>query len=282
VLVRADTDTINVTVDPGSIEQVLLNLAFNARDAMPAGGTLEITLAAVRLAAGDPRLAAELAPGQYVELRVADTGVGMMREVRERCFEPFFSTKSGRADTGAGLGLAMCYGVVRQSGGVITVESEPGRGTVFSLVLPGPVSDVDAAASIIEPRPLRARDGGRRPCVVLVEDNELVRDVNGQVLRAAGYRVEEFADGRGAIDAVRAGLTFDLLLADVVLPDVRGTEVAARIREIRRDVPVLLVSGYAEEHATEGLPQGVQFLQKPFTPAQLTARLESILTGAVR
>jgi CheY-like chemotaxis protein len=252
---------------------------------MPAGGTLEITLAAVRLAAGDPRLAAELAPGQYVELRVADTGVGMMREVRERCFEPFFSTKSGRADTGAGLGLAMCYGVVRQSGGVITVESEPGRGTVFSLVLPGPVSDVDAAASrapIIEPRPLRARDGGRRPCVVLVEDNELVRDVNGQVLRAAGYRVEEFADGRGAIDAVRAGLTFDLLLADVVLPDVRGTEVAARIREIRRDVPVLLVSGYAEEHATEGLPQGVQFLQKPFTPAQLTARLESMLTGAVR
>ncbi|MDX2017261.1 MAG: PAS domain S-box protein [Planctomycetota bacterium] len=285
VRVRAGAYALYVTVDPGSIEQVLLNLSFNARDAMPSGGVLEISVAEVRLEAGDARLAAELAPGSYVELRVADTGMGMTREVRDRCFEPFFSTKSGRSDSGAGLGLAMCYGVVRQSGGVITVESEPGRGTTFSIVLPGPVEtepDVAASAPVIEARPLRSRDGGRRPCVMLVEDNELVRDVNGQVLRAAGYRVEEFPDGRSAIDAVRAGLVFDLLLADVVLPDIRGTEVAARIREIRRDVPVLLVSGYAEEHATAGLPQGVQFLQKPFTPAQLTARLESILAGTVR
>jgi nitrogen-specific signal transduction histidine kinase len=267
-----------VRIDPGQLEQVLLNLAVNARDAMPRGGKLAIHTANV--APDDARAApgAQLRPGAYVLLSVADTGVGMDSEVRARLFEPFFTTK--RQGRGTGLGLSVVYGIVEQSGGSIQVDSRPGQGTTFRIYLPRvetPLQEPTAAT----PAPA-AQEGSET--VLLVEDEEGVRELVAQALRAHGYTVLEASNGQEALE-LAAGYsgTIHLLLSDIVMPHMNGPELVQRLRPVRHGIKALLISGYAPETVLHPglLGEGVMLLEKPFSPSRLLARVREILEQTV-
>jgi PAS domain S-box-containing protein len=263
----------SVRVDPGQIEQVLLNLVVNARDAMPKGGKLTIETANVEL---DETYAAEhptVVAGAHVMLAVSDTGHGMDRATQERIFEPFFTTKEvGR---GTGLGLSTVFGVVRQSGGHIWVYSEPGKGAVFKVYFPR--VEAEASASIHRTRPA-PRSGTET--VLVLEDEEHVRRVVLAMLARTGYRVLEAATAAQAIEiAENKQQSIDLLLTDVVMPTMSGPEVVERIRKIRPKLKAICMSGYTDETVFRHgiLESGVAFLQKPITPDSLRQKIRSVL-----
>jgi hypothetical protein len=267
-----------VKADRGQLEQVLVNLAVNARDAMPGGGALTIDTGNVDVdetyAAGRPGLQ----PGPYVRLRVSDTGVGMDRATLDRVFEPFFSTKpKGR---GTGLGLATVYGIITGAGGTIDVYSEPNLGTAISVLLPACTEPVSAGAAgvVVEDSPASPEGHGEQ--VLLVEDEPSLRELTSRILTRHGYRVEAAATGSGAVDWARApGHPVDLLLTDVVMPEMMGNEVAAAIRAIVPGVPALYMSGYAQPILdSHGVPAlSIDILEKPFTEASLLARVRQAI-----
>jgi CheY-like chemotaxis protein len=255
-----------VRADPGPLEQVLMNLAVNARDAMPGGGRLTIETANAALD--------EASSGRYAMLAVSDTGMGMSPETKARIFEPFFTTKP--RGKGTGLGLSTVYGIVRQSGGHIAVESEAGRGTTVRVYLPR----VDGVATQVAPRlsPAASLDGDET--VLVVEDQADVRRATRRALETRGYAVLAAADG---VEALRIAEqhhgAIHLLVADLVMPGMRGREVGLLLAPSRPEMKVLYLSGYADEsvvHQGE-LEPGLAFLQKPFTSDALARRVREVL-----
>jgi len=272
-------DLGSVKADPGQIEQVLINLAVNARDAMPSGGRLNFALANVHLddSHSEPL---GLTPGRYVRLEVSDTGCGMPPDVVSRIFEPFFTTKEeGR---GTGLGLATVYGIVQQSGGSIRVESRPGHGTTFQIDLP--CCEGEKAAARRAPAPIRSNSGSET--VLLVEDDDRVRTLVATMLRRCGYAVLDADGGERALEIARAHRgSIDLLLTDVVMPAMNGRVLAERLQALSPGTRVLLMSGYSDDAILRAGVQAsdVAFLQKPFSSAALAAKVREVLeTGASR
>ena len=271
---RLDRNLGYVQADLGQIEQVIMNLAVNARDAMPQGGKLTISTANLDLDGTYPGQSQRQKPGPYVQLAVSDSGVGMSREVLQRVFEPFFTTKE--KGKGTGLGLATVYGIVKQSGGYIWVYSEPGQGSTFKVYLPRVASPAETApATRIQPEPLRGSE-----TVLVVEDEEGLRQVARQFLTHCGYTTLLAADGDEALTIARGHKgAIDLLLTDVVLPHMSGPQIAELLRAETPGLKVLFMSGYADDAvANHGVIEpGAAFLQKPFTRAVLAAKLREVL-----
>ncbi len=267
----AETDG-SVRVDPGQLEQVLLNLVANARDAMPSGGTLRLKTRHVSLTSAAARGIPEARPGQYLALEVEDSGVGMSPEVQARIFEPFFTTKPPGA--GTGLGLAMCYGIVRQADGLILVESEPGRGTRFSVLLPQEGSESADSAPAVLPAAVPGREN-----VLLVEDDPTVRSVTSRILRELGYTVLEAGSAAEARSVAAAEARIDVLLTDVVMPGGSGRELADAMTQTHPGLPVVFMSGYtADVILRQGVVHDkVTFLSKPFTADALADTLRKAL-----
>jgi len=269
------------------MEQMILNLCVNARDAMPDGGRLTIRTANVELDETAARRWSDAKPGPYVMLEVSDTGGGMDRETRSRLFEPFFTTKE--QGKGTGLGLSTVYGTVKQSGGHISVESEPGRGSTFCVYLP-------RVAVPAEPRrPLEvAAEGppapsaemhlapGHGETILLVEDAQRVRAVVREILEMSGYVVLEARHGAEALEVSNqhAG-PIHLMVTDVVMPQMSGRELAQRLATLRPDLKVLYMSGYTDDAIVRHgvLASGIAFLSKPFTPDALALKVRELLDG---
>ena len=272
LIVRPGADLPPVTCDPGQIEQLLLNLAVNARDAMPHGGNLVIDTAGHRLTRGD----GDLDPGDYVRLRVSDSGRGMAADVAERAFEPFFTTKS--SGEGTGLGLATVYGIVTQAGGTVRLSSEPGLGTTVTVLIPAG----DTAPAAPAPAPTTASVSGQGETLLVVEDEAALRDVAGRILSGAGYHVLAADGGRQALElaALHEG-EIDLLVSDVMMPGMLGKELAERLVDARPGTRVLYMSGYAQPVlASQGtLDPGVALLEKPFTAEDLLTAVRKRLDG---
>jgi signal transduction histidine kinase/CheY-like chemotaxis protein len=263
-----------VKADRGQIEQVMMNLAVNARDAMPQGGHLIIETENVDLDAEYVRRHVGARPGPHVMLAVSDSGVGIPREIQRHIFEPFFTTKE--PGKGTGLGLATVYGIVKQSGGYIECDSEPGRGTTFRIYL----SRVDVPAPAVERLGRPADAAGGTETILLVEDEESVRELARDILRAIGYTVIEARNGVEALLlSERHQGPLDLLLTDVVMPRMSGRELADRLTLLRPDLSVLYMSGYTDDAVIRHgvLGAGTAFLQKPFTPAILVGRVRETL-----
>jgi PAS domain S-box-containing protein len=264
-----------VKADPAQIEQVLMNLVVNARDAMPQGGRIVIETSNVDLDSAYADGHASVKPGRYVMLAVSDTGMGMDRETVAHIFEPFYTTKeSGR---GTGLGLSTVYGIVKQSGGYIWVYSELGKGSTFKVYLPRIEESVDENASL--PIQLDSQRGSET--ILLVEDEEAVRDLIQTVLNDQGYNVIPSRDTQHALQIAETfAHEIHMLLTDVVMPGMSGRELAARITARRRGIRVLFMSGYTDNVITSGgvLEKGITFLQKPFSPGQLTQKVRDVLT----
>ena len=264
-----------VSADPGQIEQLMVNLALNARDAMPGGGRLVIDTDALHLS-GDDHFG-DLPAGEYVRLRVGDSGTGMPPDVVERAFEPFFTTKA--SGEGTGLGLATVYGIVAQAGGSISIASEVGIGSTFTVLLP--VTDESSEGA---PPPETVTTGGHGETLLVVEDEEPLREVAGRILSGAGYQVLCADCGETALElAARHQGAIDLLLSDVVMPGMLGKDLAERLVEARPGTPVLYMSGYAQPVlASQGtLDPGVVLLEKPFTAADLLLAVRRRLDARV-
>jgi two-component system, cell cycle sensor histidine kinase and response regulator CckA len=258
-----------VRMDPGQLEQVLVNLAVNARDAMPGGGTLRVETDAVELSPAEAR-ARMLPAGAYARITVRDTGSGMDEPTLARAFEPFFTTKD--PDRGTGLGLATCHGIVTQAGGAIWLESELGRGTSAVILLP--CQEAPAAGGSAR-RPPRTPRGDAT--LLFVEDEEPVRSVVTQALGRLGYRVLPARDGAHALSIAESHAgAIDLLVTDLVMPHMDGREVARRVAAVRPGIRVVYASGYSDV-ALEGLEPGSGFLQKPYTPSELAAYVGEVL-----
>ena len=262
-----------VRADPGQIEQVLVNLVVNARDAMPQGGKITIETDAVELDETYASQHVSVVPGSYTMLAVSDTGSGMDEATRAKIFEPFFTTKA--PGQGTGLGLSTVYGIVKQSGGNIWVYSEVGRGTTFKIYLPRVTAAAEAA-----PEPVVATDPGGHETILLVEDSEGVHNLAVRVLRARGYTVLTAHSGAEAETVARTHQgPIHLLLTDVVLPQVGGPELAKRLAAQRPQLKVLFMSGYTDNSIVHHgvLAAGVSYLQKPFTPEGLARRVREVL-----
>jgi signal transduction histidine kinase/ActR/RegA family two-component response regulator len=262
-----------VRVDPGQVEQVVMNLVVNARDAMPQGGRLNVETGDALLDEGSVAEIADAKPGDYVMLSVSDTGVGMPPEIRARIFEPYFTTKE--VGKGTGLGLSTAYGIVRQSDGHIALSSEVGHGTTFRIYLPrAEAPQVKPDDSGVEKMP----EGTEH--ILLVEDDPSVRRLSKELLVRLGYSVTEAASGRAGL-ALGSDDTrhFDLALCDVILGDMSGPAVAEALMALRPSIRVLYMSGYTDEAIvkTGVLDEGKPFLQKPFTPMQLSKKIREVL-----
>jgi two-component system cell cycle sensor histidine kinase/response regulator CckA len=258
-----------VKADPGQIEQVLLNLTVNASDAMPHGGKLTVETQKLKVDAQFAGARPPLKPGQYVQLAVTDTGHGMDAATKSRIFEPFFTTKeSGK---GTGLGLATVYGVVRQSGGFIWVESSPGNGARFEIYLPRAVEKEEAVAD--ERVSGRSRHGSET--ILVVEDEDEVRALTSEFLGSAGYSVLTAKDGVEALEVTeRFGSSIQLLLTDIVMPKMRGTELAQKLKERFPKLRVVYMSGYLEQDTCSGETlANAMFLQKPFSRDMLIRQI---------
>jgi CheY-like chemotaxis protein len=264
-----------VRVDPGQMEQVILNLAVNARDAMPSGGKLTIETSNAELDEAYAHTHIGSKPGRYVMMSVSDTGLGMSPEVRERAFEPFFTTKE--KGKGTGLGLSTCYGIVKQSGGNIWAYSEPGRGTTFKIYLPRvdeslkEAKEEDKAAEILK----------GTETVLAVEDEIEVRKLVAEILKGQGYTVIEASDGEEAMKVSRenAGKKIHLLLTDVVMPGMSGRELAVVLGLQHPNMKVLYMSGYTDNAIVHHgvLEEGVNYIQKPFTLDALARKVREVL-----
>jgi CheY-like chemotaxis protein len=262
-----------VRADPGQLEQVIMNLAVNARDAMPSGGRLVIETSNVDLDEPYARSHPEVRPGPYVMLTVGDTGVGMQPATLARIFEPFFTTKE--PGKGTGLGLAVVYGIVKQSGGSLFVYSEPGRGSTFKIYLPR----TDAPESKEQMTALDAAAGGSE-IVLLVEDEQALRAIVAETLRMAGYTVLEASDPKEAlVVAAQSQPPIQLVITDVVLPGQSGPETANQIRNAQPGVRVLLMSGYTDRllDGNALVEPGTPFLSKPFTIDALLRKVRAVL-----
>ena len=271
----ADAELGTVMADPSQIEQVILNLGVNARDAMPTGGRLTIRTANVHLDRWEaPQISVSLAEGDYVELSVTDTGAGMDEDTKSRIFEPFFTTKG--PGKGTGLGLATVYGIVRQTGGGVSVESEIGKGSTFRIYLPLERSPVDHAKPIVEP----VQRASSFETVLVVEDEEIVRELVCDILAEQGYNVMCAVDGH---EALRIAGEYDgrihLLITDVIMPHMNGPELAATLAPLRPDMKVLYVSGYSDNDIGEHgvLDTHIDLLQKPFTPQTLARKIRDVI-----
>ena len=265
-----------VRADAGQIEQVIMNLAVNARDAMPSGGKLTIETTNVTLDDDYARFHAPLRPGDYVMAAISDTGGGMDSETQSHIFEPFFTTKGTK---GTGLGLSTVYGIIKQSGGYIWVYSEVGRGTTFKIYLPRVASTGETAVHIAAPIENRKVEPGTET-ILLVEDEANLRYLARQYLEKQGYKVIEAADGAVAMQiAVAHEAVIHLLLTDVIMPGMNGRELAQRIAEIRPNVKILYMSGYTENVIGHNgmLDAGIRLLQKPFNLRDLRSKVREVL-----
>ncbi|MBS2027638.1 MAG: response regulator [Deltaproteobacteria bacterium] len=272
--VKVSTNLYSVLADPGQLEQVIMNLVVNARDAMPQGGGLIIETENVRLDVGYASTHFEVSPGEYVMLAVSDTGMGMDAQTQARIFEPFFTTKG--PGKGTGLGLSTVYGIVKQSKGHIWVYSEPGKGTTFKIYVPrhGDVAQPVAA----EPPEVTNLTGNET--ILLVEDDEQVRLVARGILRKSGYNVLEARNaGEALLICERHPQRIHLLLTDVVMPQVNGVELAKRLGAVRPDMKVICMSGYTGEAVLQHgiIDSGLAYIQKPLTPASLLTKLRQVL-----
>jgi PAS domain S-box-containing protein len=273
--VRLDPSVGQVKADQGQVSQVLMNLAVNGRDAMPNGGELRIRTFNHDVTDEEANATPGLKPGQYVALRVEDTGYGMDDETKSRIFEPFFTTKP--PGQGTGLGLSTAYGIVKQSGGYIGVESGQGTGSAFTILLPRVFQPADAVTSGAQPD---AVTNGSKGTVLLVEDESSVREATKRMLRKFGFNVVEARNGQEALKAWNGDNdTIDVVLTDVVMPAMGGVELAQRLRDDQPDVKVVFMSGYTqgtlEPEAMDG--DATRFLPKPFTAEQLVGTLSALI-----
>jgi CheY-like chemotaxis protein len=253
-------------------------MAVNARDAMPGGGKLTITTSNIVIGEREAHRDPDTVPGEYVRLSIADSGVGMDAATAARVFDPFFTTKD--AGKGTGLGLAMCYGIAKQAGGQILVQTAPGQGTTFHVDLPRALERVDGA----EARDRGPETPGGRETILLVEDEVQVRRLAGAVLRQRGYEVLEAPGGPEAIQlAGEYHGRIDALVTDVVMPQMRGTEVARALTAMRPALKVLYMSGYTDDDRfrQEAGSEAFAFLAKPFTPTALARRVREVLDASV-
>jgi PAS domain S-box-containing protein len=272
--VHLEPNLWSLHVDPGQLEQVLMNLCINARDAMPDGGTIEITASNLSIAQCRSLGARTLPAGDYVEIRVTDTGTGVPEAVRPHLFEPFYTTKG--AGKGTGLGLATCHGIVLQSGGHIEYEPNPPKGSTFIVLLPRGVTHVPV---VLDPGAL---EGGRgSETVLVVEDESLVRELAVRALSQAGFQVLQAADGHQALARAREHTgTIHLLLTDVVMPGMNGLELATTLKRERTELRVMLMSGYPDAALAqrgEVMREEWPLLRKPYTPRELSARVRDVL-----
>ena len=277
VSTQIGADLWPVLADPVQLEQSMVNLAINARDAMPNGGTLQIAARNAPRPSGERRPDADVKPADYVQITVTDTGTGMDEATRTRMFEPFFTTKA--PGKGTGLGLSTVYGFVRQCGGYIGVLSTPGQGTSIELLLPrAPKPPTTPSTPTVAVEPLRR---AKKETVLVVEDEEAVRQLAVETLERHGYRVLSAASGEDAIKLanVYEG-TIHLLLSDVVMPGLKGPELAERLRAMRPGLCVLLMSGYAADVVTGADLREVTLLSKPFAPAVLVNAVRTVLDAA--
>ena len=264
----------NVRIDPSRFDQVLINLAINARDAMPDGGVLSLSVGQVEVTRTAEEFHGDVPPGSYVRLDVTDTGAGMDEQTMALAFEPFFSTKA--KGKGTGLGLSTSYGIIKQVGGYVLVESEPGKGTTFKIYLPAVVEQVSAAEGSVE----ESGDLTGSENVLLVEDEPSVRRMISKALESHGYRVQVAQDGLEALELLKSGgFTCDLLITDVVMPRLGGKELVERLASLGYKPKVLFVSGYAEDAVVDqgALVPGLDFLAKPFSPKDLLRKIQSML-----
>ncbi len=270
--VRLDPAALRVRCDPGQLEQVLLNLCVNARDAMPAGGVLTLMVSSAPLDPDDAQIHAELAAGDHVHLRVTDTGVGMDAATVERAFDPFFSTKA--TGQGTGLGLATVYGIVRQCGGAVWIDSAPGRGTSVNICLPG----TEAPADVAPLPPAHAMREGRGETVLVVEDEPMVRRLAVQLLERHGYRVMEAVDGDDGLRVYEAAAgAIALVLTDVVMPSLNGVEMVNRIAQQHPGVRALFMTAWSGDAIPAAMQRYAAVLDKPFTPEALLTAVRSAL-----
>jgi len=262
-----------VLADHGQIEQILMNLAVNARDAMPVGGSIKIATGNVKLDKGYAKQHPPLVPGPYVMLSFSDTGHGIDKQLLPKIFEPFFTTKeSGK---GTGLGLATVYGIVKQSSGNIWVYSEPGIGTTFKIYFPR----VDLKEALTAPVPKTASKGGSET-ILLVEDDVDIRELVAAMLKAAGYKVLKAESTPAALEAARTSTTnIDLLLTDIIMPEMSGVELCERVRASRPEIKWLYMTGYAgSELGRRGLLESeAVILEKPFDENELLASVRAAL-----
>jgi two-component system cell cycle sensor histidine kinase/response regulator CckA len=286
-------DTGAIKVDPGQFDQVIINLAVNARDAMAGGGSLTISTHREIVVEGNRDHGGSVPPGDYVVIDVADTGMGIPRENLGRLFEPFFTTKSeGTAGAGTGLGLSTVYGIVRQTEGYIFVESSPGEGATFTIYLPRhepPAEDTpaqgggresggdkggDAAGDGDETRALTGKE-----TILLVEDEDAVRVFGARALRNKGYTVLEARSGEGAMEVLDAGAVIDLLITDMVMPGMDGATLAGKARESRPGLRIILISGYSEDVIKGDVVNqpDTHFLPKPFSLKALAEKVREVL-----
>jgi PAS domain S-box-containing protein len=256
--------------DAGQVNQVLMNLCLNARDAIPAGGSISLITGNVTLTPDDTASSVAARPGKYVRIRVADTGVGMPPEVKARIFEPFFTTKG--LGQGTGLGLAVVFGIVHAHGGWIACESQPGDGTVFDVFLPMFETEAEQPAE-----PAAAAPPGRGERVLFVDDEPMIRELAGTVLSQLGYDATVASDGAEAVERFRAARgEFDLVVLDLTMPTMSGREALGQIRALGPEVPVILASGYSADRV-DLRGEAVQFLDKPFSPSDLAKAVRQVL-----
>src|SRR3569833_1096547 len=278
--VEREPDLWAVHADEAQLGNAIINLVVNARDAMPGGGTVTIKTANQTVKPPTALGTAMMPPGDYVRIEVADTGTGMSQEIQSKVFDPFFTTKP--VGQGTGLGLATVYGIVKQTGGYITDDSEVGKGTAFNIYLPRHMAEANAHAAVAEQAPQAARDVTGQDTILLVEDEEAVRSFAARALRMRGYQVLEAGGGEEALEIVRdAGASIDLVITDKVIPNMDGPTMVRNIKATHPELPVNNKSGYAEEafRKNDQSSEDIHFLPKPFGLKQLAAKVKEVLSA---
>jgi two-component system, cell cycle sensor histidine kinase and response regulator CckA len=273
VVTNLDSSSRTIEIDRSQLEQIIMNLVVNARDAMERGGRLEFQTENTYLSEANKL---PLSPGHYVVVMVSDTGCGMDPLIQSQVFEPFFTTKP--VGKGTGLGLSTVYGIVKQSGGTITIRSEVGKGSLFTIYLPATSKPAERMADASKPRPTAS---GK---ILLVEDEPAVRTLVGQLLQMGGYDVIEAAHGFEALQKIETLFNPpDLILTDVVMPQMSGIDLIHQVRQRHPNIKVLYMSGYSDHHALkQNVLTGTAFLQKPFTPVGLTEAVRHAIQGDLK